>query len=79
VILSVIELLRSLITQKNCKSVLTSHLPTFNSDNVNNAGRALPTGVNTNPNTIETCTAACLAAGFPFAGAEFAEYVIHTI
>ena len=38
-----------------------------------NGQRSLPNGVaTTGPVTIESCTAACFAAGFPIAGAEFA-------
>ncbi|KAF9049496.1 copper radical oxidase with WSC domains [Hymenopellis radicata] len=43
------------------------------SDNVNGAGRSLPVGADlAGPATIRTCTAACFASGYQFAGAEFA-------
>ena len=48
----------------------------FFSDNVNNAGRSLSTGVAvTGGLTMEKCTAACFAAGFPLAGGEYAGFV----
>lgn len=48
----------------------------FFSDNVNGAGRSLTTGVGvTGGLTMEKCTAACFAAGFPLAGGEYAGFV----
>ena len=43
------------------------------SDNVNNAGRALPVGIAANNQmTDEACTTACFNAGYPLAGTEYA-------